>query len=409
MGHKNRSALTIVLLVIYLLLLIGVVLFKLPFYSRDYHTERVINLIPLMGSFDDNGVIVWCEILQNVLIFIPLGIYSYMLGFKHKLRLIIEVTLVFEVIQLALALGVADITDVIANTLGGVTGICVCGSLRKISEKHSRTIISIGAVVATVCVLAKFAGLFYLSHFVMARERGEITPPPSDIVRSATDSEPTQETTESAPDASVPSQTPDILLVNANNPLPNEYQPENLVNLYKQKNKPFQIMSSDIEVSESVFNAMVRMFTAAQNDGVGGFIITSGYRTYAEQREVFNTSTEGIAALPGCSEHETGLAFDVGATNSSDFSSTPQFDWLIKHCAEYGFILRYPNGKEYVTGISYEPWHYRYVGVDAANKIMESGVTLEEYLGADAVGYTAQANERDDRQPRMSQPELALP
>jgi LAS superfamily LD-carboxypeptidase LdcB/glycopeptide antibiotics resistance protein len=366
MGDKNRNRLTIVLLVVYLLLIIGVVLFKLPFYSQDYHTERVVNLIPLMGSFTDNGVIVWHEIWQNILIFIPLGIYACMLGFKHKLGLIIGVTFALEVIQFACALGVADITDVIANTLGGIAGIGIYSVARRLLKRRSGKVMNIGAIIATICVLVQFTNLFYLSHFAMGRNPGEITLSPSVA------------TTE-------PLSTHDILLVNANNPLPDDYRPQRLVNLHNQSGRHFELMSADIEICETVFTAMEQMFTAAQASGVDGFIITSGYRTYAEQQKIYKTTMDGIALPPGCSEHEAGLAFDVGSVDSDDFESTPQFDWLFEHCAEYGFILRYPPGKEQITGIPYEPWHYRYVGIDAATEIMASGLTLEEYLGAAAM------------------------
>jgi D-alanyl-D-alanine carboxypeptidase len=147
----------------------------------------------------------------------------------------------------------------------------------------------------------------------------------------------------------------DILLVNAENPLPEDYRPKNLVNLYDQKHKHFQLAKADIEVCETVYQAMGAMFAAAQKDGVKGFIITSGYRTREEQKEIFSDTLDGTAAKPGESEHETGLAFDVTAMGDENFELTPQFEWLSKHCAEYGFIIRYPKGMEDVTGYPYEP------------------------------------------------------
>jgi D-alanyl-D-alanine carboxypeptidase len=172
---------------------------------------------------------------------------------------------------------------------------------------------------------------------------------------------------------------PDLLLVNAANPLPSDYYPENLVNLYEQEGKHFQLAKYDIEVCETVFEAMGALFAAAQQDGVDGFIITSGYRTRDEQRELFNSTTDGTAARPGESEHETGLAFDVDARGDEHFELTPQYAWLFDHCAEYGFIIRYPQGAESVTGIPYEPWHFRYVGKEHAEIIMGEGITLEQY------------------------------
>lgn len=189
---------------------------------------------------------------------------------------------------------------------------------------------------------------------------------------------PTSEPSASVTHTSNPSE--EILLVNAENPLPQDYQPENLVNLYEQKNKHFQLAKADIEVCESVYQAMDAMFAAAQKDGVEGFIITSGYRSREKQKEVFSTSADGIAAKPGESEHETGLAFDVTAYGNENFELTPQFEWISKHCAEYGFIIRYPKDMEAVTGVPFEPWHYRYVGTSHAKEIMDKGITLEQYL-----------------------------
>ena len=89
-------------------------------------------------------------------------------------------------------------------------------------------------------------------------------------------------------------------------------------------------------------------------------------------------------ARPGTSEHQTGLAVDIVDTSyqilDEGQENTPVQQWLMAHCAEYGFILRYPTDKGAVTGVGYEPWHYRYVGKDAAKEIMEKDITLEEYL-----------------------------
>ena len=91
-----------------------------------------------------------------------------------------------------------------------------------------------------------------------------------------------------------------------------------------------------------------------------------------------------VVKRPGQSEHNTGLAVDVGGSGnyslSQDFENTASFKWLYENCADYGFILRFPKGKEDVTGVIYEPWHYRYVGKKVAKEIMSKGICLEEYL-----------------------------
>jgi D-alanyl-D-alanine carboxypeptidase len=172
----------------------------------------------------------------------------------------------------------------------------------------------------------------------------------------------------------------DILLVNPENPLPKDFRAVNLVNLYDQKGKHFHLANAGIKLSKDVFEAMDAMFAAARKDGVSGFIVTSGYRSREEQMEIFLATTDGTAAKPGESEHETGLAFDVTAMGNESFELTPQYEWLLGHCGEYGFIIRYPKGGEDVTGYPYEPWHYRYVGREHAARIMDMGITLEEYL-----------------------------
>ncbi len=170
-----------------------------------------------------------------------------------------------------------------------------------------------------------------------------------------------------------------VLLVNAANPLPNGFVADRLVNLYDEK-RSFQLMNSGIRLAWETFEAANRMFEQACQDGVSGFILTSGYRSEEKQRELYENSTDGTAAIPGASEHQTGLSFDVTAHyDNGSFEDTEQFRWLMEHCWSFGFILRYPQGKEHITGIPYEPWHYRYVGAEAALEIRQNGWTLEEY------------------------------
>ena len=172
---------------------------------------------------------------------------------------------------------------------------------------------------------------------------------------------------------------PQVLLVNASHPLPEDFTPKELVNLYGQK-RHFLLANSEIELEKEAFEAANRMFKLAEDQDMNGFILTSGYRTRKKQAELFAASTDGTAQAPGCSEHETGLAFDVTARyDSGAFEDTPQFAWLQEHCWDFGFILRYPRDKTEITGIPYESWHYRYVGEEAAKIIRKTGWTLEEY------------------------------
>lgn len=171
-----------------------------------------------------------------------------------------------------------------------------------------------------------------------------------------------------------------ILLVNEAHRLDADYVPDGLVNLYQQRHS-FRLASSEITLTRETYEAMEKMFHAAEEADMNGYIVTSGYRSYQRQQEVYAQSEPGKAQQPGASEHQTGLAFDVTVETNDGFESTPQYAWLMQHAHEYGFIQRYPANKSDVTGISYEPWHYRYVGVDAAGRMHSTGQTLEEFLG----------------------------
>lgn len=146
------------------------------------------------------------------------------------------------------------------------------------------------------------------------------------------------------------------------------------------------------EIEGEAREAFDAMFAAAQADGY--FIdIGSGYRSYETQEAIHNRYissygveyTKAVSAEPGHSEHQTGLAADLYGENGHylerEFETTPEFAWLQEHAAEYGFILRYQKGKTWATGYIYEPWHYRYVGVEIAKILEESGLTVEEYAG----------------------------
>jgi len=172
----KQKIFTIVLFAVYMLLLTGVILFKLPFFSANISDGiRVVNLVPFQGSFDGEGALVLREIIQNMLLFIPLGVYICMLKskwtFVKKVLSIFSLSLAFEVLQFIFALGRSDITDLIDNTLGGVIGVFIYALLFKIFKTKTDKVVIILALIVTVCVIARFSQLFYLSHFVMRRMR----------------------------------------------------------------------------------------------------------------------------------------------------------------------------------------------------------------------------------------------
>lgn len=153
-------------------------------------------------------------------------------------------------------------------------------------------------------------------------------------------------------------------------------------------NKTYSVPESfDPGVDPVAEAKLLEMYDAAARDGLTLWT-ASGYRTYDYQRELYEAyaATDGYdaadtySARPGHSEHETGLTFDVNDPTSA-FDDTPEAQWLKEHCAEYGFIIRYPKGKEDITGFMYESWHVRYVGEEIAKVIMENDICLEEYFG----------------------------
>lgn len=147
-----------------------------------------------------------------------------------------------------------------------------------------------------------------------------------------------------------------------------------------------------IELDERIIEPMQRFVADARAQGYE-VILASGYRGYDEQKWLFDmkVAEEGeekaatIVARPGTSEHQTGLAADItdgyyDIKKPEILEQTGLYQWMSTHCQDYGFIVRYPDGKKDITGIIYEPWHFRYVGVPAATYIMENDLTLEEFL-----------------------------
>ena len=133
------------------------------------------------------------------------------------------------------------------------------------------------------------------------------------------------------------------------------------------------------------------MFAAAAKDGISLWI-KSGYRSYIDQKIIYNgyVARDGkevadkYSARPGHSEHQTGLAFDLNSIDFS-FADTREAKWIAENCHKYGFIVRYPKNKESITGYLYEPWHVRYLGIEKATQVYESGLCLEEFLGITSV------------------------
>ncbi len=186
---------------------------------------------------------------------------------------------------------------------------------------------------------------------------------------------------------------PFMLLVNRENKVSSDYQPSDLITF-----------SGNYQLNQTCADALHQLIAAGKEAGYN-YTLYSAYRSYSTQYNKYNNKitsyvaagkteeeatrlTNQYYAPPGASEHHTGLAADVcipsiinkyGSLHEG-YDQTPEFAWFSAHAHEYGFILRYPKGAETITGYSYEPWHYRYVGTRIATEIYNRGITLEEYI-----------------------------
>lgn len=190
-----------------------------------------------------------------------------------------------------------------------------------------------------------------------------------------------------------------LTLVNKQNPCGTDYTPESLSTVPSE----LTLYGKEVQMESTAALAAEALVLELRERGYGDIAVTSGYRSYEYQQVLFNTylgkemaahpdwtsaqceaQVLTYSALPGESEHQTGLCMDLISTQNvvldETFAENPAYGWLTENAHNFGFILRYPKGKEGTTGYSYEPWHYRFVGVEAATKIYEKGLTLEEYL-----------------------------
>lgn len=184
-----------------------------------------------------------------------------------------------------------------------------------------------------------------------------------------------------------------LLLVNRDHPLPEDFSIPELTQL-----------KNGHAIDSRAYSSLQAMLDGARSAGYNP-LICSSYRSQGKQEKLFTQKVRtylnrgydqdeaeklaaGWVSPPGTSEHQAGLAVDIVDREyqllNEEQEKRPVQQWLMEHCAEYGFILRYPTGKSELTGVNYEPWHYRYVGEEAAQAIMSEGLCLEEYLAAQA-------------------------
>ncbi|MBE6598278.1 MAG: D-alanyl-D-alanine carboxypeptidase family protein [Ruminococcaceae bacterium] len=192
----------------------------------------------------------------------------------------------------------------------------------------------------------------------------------------------------------------DLILVNYEHPY-SLADTVDTVEVYSNKTASYYLSTTNHRLTERALNAMNRYADGfAADTGLSEILVVSAYRSMADQQSVWDSKVQSngeeyaknYVAVPGHSEHHTGMALDLSFYRPSDGASVPiseheQGFWMTEHCAEYGFILRYPESKVDITKISYEPWHFRFVGKPHAAVIMRKGLCLEEYI-AQIKNYT---------------------
>ncbi|WP_341877103.1 M15 family metallopeptidase [Defluviitalea saccharophila] len=194
--------------------------------------------------------------------------------------------------------------------------------------------------------------------------------------------------------------TDQLILVNKWNTLSENYEPETLINIVKD----IPSSKSELWLQESAYQAVKELFDAANSEGLTGLRAVSGYRPYSYQNQLYNAKVNSfsnqydletarmkaseVVAIPGTSEHQTGLALDMSSLELlrtadplvEEFKNTPEGQWLYNNSWKYGFVLRYLPEKKDITGIISEPWHFRYVGMPHAEYMTKHRLSLEEYI-----------------------------
>ncbi|MEK5330996.1 MULTISPECIES: M15 family metallopeptidase [unclassified Lysinibacillus] len=253
--------------------------------------------------------------------------------------------------------------------------------------KKSRLPLIIGAVISVALIVSIFVVINYKKSQVNVASDEE-----QPVAQKGKEDEPTKEQPKTPDNTSEPQEQPDENGYYPNQTIPTE---PTYIDGILLANKRYPLPSTFAPgESPEARQALNKMIAEAKQQGFN-LVAFSGYRSYEYQTTLYNNyvkrdgqaAADRYSARPGFSEHQTGLAFDIGEVGKDDlwlteeFGETPAGQWLFNNAAQFGFILRFPQNKEDITGYMYESWHYRFVGVDIAKKIKEQNLTLEEYLG----------------------------
>ncbi|KEK11257.1 D-alanyl-D-alanine carboxypeptidase family protein [Lysinibacillus fusiformis] len=257
--------------------------------------------------------------------------------------------------------------------------------------KNNRLLLIMGALISVALIVSIFVVYNYKNNQVNSASNEQ--PKSTETNKSTEQDSSTTEKTDTTPETTEkPEQQPD-----ENGYLPNQTLPTEptYIKGILLANKIYPLPSTFApEENPEARQALNQMLEAAKQQGFD-LVAFSGYRSFEYQTTLYNNyvnrdgqaAADRYSARPGYSEHQTGLAFDIGERGKEDvwlteeFGETPAGQWLFAHAQEYGFILRFPQNKEEITGYMYESWHYRYVGKDVAKEIAKQSITLEEYLG----------------------------
>ena len=240
------------------------------------------------------------------------------------------------------------------------------------------------AIVLVLAVTAVIAG-----SMIKGKQETEVSTSQQTSVQQ--DSEKKEEKTKIDPDKDDRffNTDSDLIIANKKHKLPDGYVPSDLVSL------TVTTAYGDVQLKQEAADAIAEMFAAANNEGIYP-VVTTAYRSEDFQSQLYygyvekdgQEAADTYSSRPGYSDHQTGLAADIscdeiGYELDTSFEDTAEGQWLARHAHEYGFVMRYPQGKQDVTGYTYEPWHFRYIGVQNATDVYETDVdeSIEEYYG----------------------------
>ena len=388
---KKKKSLSSAIIVLALLIIYMAFILKITVFRGPNFAYRSVNLVPFLTiaeyirfilSLSGKWLAGIINISGNLAVFSPLGymtalLFPKMRKWKRILIFAASFSILIEILQYILACGSSDIDDVILNSLGGVLGYGAYVFMStRLNPKRCAFSIS--------CLVIAFLCLGSVGFKILDNQRFLLNAPAGKMAYAT-------QTVPASRSADVSQTLLDtawnLILVNKDNPIPGNYEMELAVFLNKES------------VDKRIWPALQEMFDAAREDGVYP-VVVSGYRTHKKQQSIVNnlvaeyrsagyssaqakTMAGKMVATPGTSEHEIGIAVDINA-DARYSTDVEVYEWLSRNSYLFGFIYRYPADKTGITGVSNEPWHFRYVGADAAAEIYSQGICLEEYLAGKA-------------------------